>query len=106
EGKNAVPAILIALDETDWETRALAAACLAEIKDPSTVGPLASAYAKETYLEGRRQCLLAIVAMLSPESKDLIVKAAADPDAGIRVAAARGLAAYEDPKLKSPLIRL
>src|SRR5262245_9517353 len=40
EGKDALPALLICLDEIDWETRAFAASCLAEIKDASAAGAL------------------------------------------------------------------
>ncbi len=106
EGKNAVPALLISLDEIDWETRAFAASCLAEIKDPTTSGALGDAYGKETFVEARRQEILAIASVLNPASKDLLLKASADPEPGIRVAATRGLAAYEDPQLKDPLTKL
>jgi len=106
EGKNALPALLICLEELDWETRSFAASCLAEIKDPTSAGALGDAYAKETFVEGRRQIALAIAAVRSPSSRELLLKASADPESGIRVAATRGLAAYEDPQLKDALIKL
>src|SRR5262245_46630611 len=58
-GKDAVPAILISLEELDWETRAFAASCLADIRDPTAAGALADAYGKETFVEAKRQYLIA-----------------------------------------------
>jgi len=105
-GKDALPALLICLDELDWETRAFAASCLAELKDASAAGALGDAYAKETFVEAKRQFLLAMASIRSPSSKDALLAASADADSGIRVAATRGLAAYEDPSLKDALTKL
>jgi HEAT repeat protein len=106
EGKDALPALLICLDEIDWETRAFAASCLAEIKDKSAAGALGDAYGKETFVEARRQMVLAIATIQSPASKELLLKASGDPESGIRIAATRGLGAYEDPQLKDALTKL
>ena len=105
-GKDAMPAIAIALEELDWETRAFAASCLADIRDPSGAGALADAYAKETFTEAKRQYLIALAAIGSASSKPLLVTAAREEDSGLRLAATRGLAAYEDPQLKEDLARL
>lgn len=106
QGKDAVPAILIALEELDWETRAFAASCLADIKDPTAAGALTDAFAKETFTEAKRQYLLAMASIGSPASKATLQQAAHDEDSGLRLAATRGLAAYEDPQLKDDLARL
>ncbi len=105
-GKDAVPALLISLEELDWETRAFAASCLADIKDPASAGALADAYAKETFVEARRQYALAMASIRSPASKPTLLAAAADPESGLRLAAARGLGAHEDPQLKDALSKL
>jgi HEAT repeat protein len=105
-GKNAVPALLISLEELDWETRAFAASCLADIKDPSSAGALSDAYAKETFVEARRQYALAMASIQSPASKPTLLACADDWESGLRLAAARGLGAYEDPQLKVALTKL
>jgi HEAT repeat protein len=106
EGAKAVPALLVSLEELDWETRAFAASCLAEIKDPTAAGALNDAYAKETFVEARRQFVLAMAAIKSPASKETLLAASADPESGVRLAGTRGLAAYEDPSLKDVLVKL
>lgn len=106
EGKAAVPAILIALEELDWETRAFAASCLADIRDPEGAGALADAYAKETFVEAKRQYLIAMASIGSPSSKPTLIAASREEDSGLRLAATRGLAAYEDPQIKDELSRL
>jgi HEAT repeat protein len=104
EGAAAVPALLIALEETDWETRAFAASCLADLREPSAAGALADAYEKETkFAEARRQFVLALASIRSQASKPTLLEAAKSPDAGIRLAAVRGLAAYRDAGLKDAL---
>jgi HEAT repeat protein len=106
EGANAVPALLISLEELDWETRAFAAGCLADIKAETAAGALADAYDRETFTEAKRQYVIAMATIQSPASKPALLKAAAAEDDGLRVAAARGLAAYEDPQLKEALGKL
>jgi HEAT repeat protein len=106
EGTNAVPALLISLEELDWETRAFAAGCLAEIKAETAAGALADAYDRETFTEAKRQFVIAMATIQSVASKPVLTKVAGSDDDGLRVAAARGLAAYEDPQLKDVLAKL
>src|SRR5262245_35777486 len=78
QGANALPAIAIGLDETDWETRAFAASCLGDIRDKSVVGSLSDAYGKEKYGEARRQMVLALAALEAESAQAPLVKALAD----------------------------
>ncbi len=103
-GSVAIPALEIALDELDWETRAFAASCLADMRDPSTAGLLGDAYDAEVkFVEAKRQILLALVSIGAKSSRDLYVRAAADGDPGLRLAAVRGLGALDDPAVVETL---
>ncbi len=104
-GPDAVPALLIALEELDWETRAFAASCLALLGDRSAAANLADAYHAETrFDEARRQCILAIAALKAPTSRTVLTEAAGDAHPGIRLAAVRGLGALRDPET-APTLR-
>jgi HEAT repeat protein len=105
-GADAVPALLVSLEEIDWETRAFAAGCLADIKAETAAGALADAFERETFTEAKRQFVLAMATLKSPTTKPTLLKAAASEDDGLRIAATRGLAAFEDPQLKDALSKL
>jgi HEAT repeat protein len=106
EGKNATPALLISLEEFDWETRAFAASCLAQTRDETAAGALADAYAAETFVEAKRQVAMALASIRSASSKDLLLKISAESDSGLRIAATRGLSEYEDPQFRDALAKL
>jgi len=100
----AVPALMIALEELDWETRAFAASCLAVLGDVSVSAALADAYhAEKKFDEARRQYVLAIATLRAKSSKDVLLEAVREQSPGIRLAALRGLGALEDPKLAEVL---
>jgi HEAT repeat protein len=97
---------VIGLEELDWEVRAFAASCLAEIKDPSAALPLVRAYAGEPYSEAKRQFLLALAVLASKDGRELLESAVAEKEAGLRLAAARGLGALRDVATAPALRRL
>lgn len=90
-GADALPALEIALDELDWETRAFAASCIGALGDPSLAAHLADAYPKEEFVEARRQYVLAMGVLGAASSKETLLAAAEDDDTGIRLAACRAL---------------
>lgn len=98
-GPDAVPATVLTLEELDWETRAFAASCLARLGDRSAAGALIDAYERESYTEGKRQVLLALVALGAESAKDLYLEAAKSDDPGLRIAAVRGLGSLKDASL-------
>ncbi len=99
-GVAALPALEIALEELDWETRAFAASCLALLGERSTAAALGDAYhAEKKFTEARRQYVLAIAALGAKSSKELLLEAAGEESSGIRLAAVRGLGALGDPEL-------
>jgi HEAT repeat protein len=90
-GADALPALRVFLKELDWETRAFAAACIGEIGDRSLAVDVADAYAVETYVEARRQCVLALATLAAPTSRETLLAAAGEEDPGVRLAGVRGL---------------
>jgi HEAT repeat protein len=90
-GSSAIPALFVALEETDWETRAFAASCLADIKDKSAAGSLGDAFGREKYGEARRQMMLAVAALEAETAIGTLVKALGDEEVGVRLAAMHGL---------------
>lgn len=102
-GKAAVPALLIMLEETDWEVRAFAAAALEAIAPPEARGPLIAALAKEEFVEARRRMVRALAALRDPEARSALAAAAKDADPGIVLAAVRGLGALQLPEAAETL---
>ncbi len=91
-GKDAVPALLIGLEELDWEVRAFAASCLGEMGDKSVVGHLGDAYGRESkFGEARRQIVLAAAKLEAESAVPLLVRALGDDEIGVRLAAMTGL---------------
>ncbi len=94
EGEAAVPALLVMLEETDWEVRAFAASCLEKLAPPEALRPLIRALRKEKkYVEARRRMVRALAALKSPEAEATLTEAASDKDNGIALAAVRALGA-------------
>jgi hypothetical protein len=93
QGENAVPALLLMLEETDWEMRAFAAHCLAARRSKGqALRPLVDALQKEkTFVEARRQLVLALAAQMDPDAVPALEAAAKDADQGIVLAAVRGI---------------
>lgn len=87
----ALPALQIALEETDWETRAFAASCLGDLRDKRAGGMLGDAYAAEKYGEARRQMVLAMGALRAASARAGLVRALDDAELGVRLAALHGL---------------
>ena len=92
-GAAAVPALVVGLDELDWEVRSFAASCLAQLKAVDAVEPLCALLRRETFAEGRRQVLLAIAALADPKGREALEEHVESKDVGLRLAATRGLGA-------------
>ncbi|MCE9638013.1 MAG: HEAT repeat domain-containing protein [Planctomycetes bacterium] len=99
QGANALPALFIAIQETDWETRAFAASCLGDLKDKAGAAALCDAYAGEKYGEARRQIMLALALIEAPTSQGTFVTALADDEVGVRLAALHGLSLIATPAM-------
>ncbi len=105
-GDDAIPALLIGLEELDWETRAFSASCLAAMHATGAAQEVARAYdAEKKYTEARRQYVMALDALGAPEGRDVLMAASDDDDAGIRLAAVRGLGRLRDPALAAHLTK-
>ena len=96
-GKEALPAAFIALDETDWESRAFAASCLGDLKDKTAAGPLGDAYLREKYGEARRQMILALGLLEAASARATFSTALGDEEVGVRLAALHGLSLVAIP---------
>jgi HEAT repeat protein len=92
-GRAATPALLVALEEIDWEVRAFAAACFEEIRDPEALVALRTALPKEKFVEARRRMVKALAALRLPDAEPSLAGAAADADVGIVLSAVRGIGA-------------
>ena len=103
-GADAIPALLVGLEELDWETRAFSASALAHVGTRAEAAALADAYDAETkFIESQRQIILAVSAIGAASSKDVLLRAADHADAGVRVAAVRGLGQLADKSLLAVL---
>jgi len=92
-GQAAVPALVLMLEETDWEVRAFSAACLQDVGDAGALGVLETALAKEQFVEARRRMVGALASFRLPAAERALLAAASDPDPGISLWAIRGLGA-------------
>jgi HEAT repeat protein len=103
-GADGLPALLIGLEEIDWETRAFSASCLADLGAVDTAKAIVAAYEKETkFTEARRQYVMALAKLQAPEGLEILMAASGDADPGVRLAAVRGLGALKDPELTDHL---
>ncbi len=98
-GKDSIPALLIGLEELDWETRAFSASCLAIVGGTEEAAALADAYrAEKKFIELRRQCVLALGEIRAPTSVEVLLEASREEDVGVRLAATRALGALVTDK--------
>ena len=104
-GNDAIPALLIGLEELDWETRAFSASCLADLHALDTVKDIVKAYrAEKKFTEARRQYVMALAAMSeAPEGHDILMEASKDEDPGVQLAGVRGLGQLKNEKLAEHL---
>lgn len=103
-GADAIPALLIGLEELDWETRAFSASCLAELDAKETGKQIVAAYRAETkFTEARRQYVMALAKLQVPEGREILMEASQDPDPGVQLAGVRGLGRPRDPGLADHL---
>ncbi len=93
QGPAAVPALILMLEETDWEVRAFSAACLEDARAKEALRPLITAFGKEKFVEARRRMVSALGALKDPAAARSLMKAADGEDEGIVLSAVRGLGA-------------
>lgn len=90
-GATAIPALLIGIDDPDWEIRAFAASTIAVIPQADTAGPLMRAIGRETFVEAKRQMVMALANARSEAARSVLETATGDKDPGVRIAAVRGV---------------
>ena len=90
-GATAIPALLIGIDDPDWEIRAFAASTIAVIPQTDTAEPLMRAIGRETFVEAKRQMVMALANARSEAARSVLETATGDKDPGVRIAAVRGV---------------
>jgi len=97
----AVPHLITAMEDADWQVRFAALAVFSMVDDPQTLGDLIIAAMEDEAWRVRTRAAGA-AAVLSrkgdPRAFDILIGALADRDANVRGAAARACAEAKDPR--------